>query len=141
MDPHEAPAWWAWRMFLLEEELPTKAHFGTRSQYLTDKDCKQHLETTGTAFTCSGFSPVKQNMPIWSVMCCQLWEDPSFLRLDTSCVRMLMIRSAMPFTSTSLRSQPRNHQSRAGTHQFPAYQESTPSTWKSLVPQEHGGCR
>uniref|UniRef100_A0A1L1S083 Uncharacterized protein n=1 Tax=Gallus gallus TaxID=9031 RepID=A0A1L1S083_CHICK len=22
-------------------------------------------------------------MPIWSVMCCQLWEDPSFLRLDT----------------------------------------------------------
>uniref|UniRef100_A0A663MMP3 Uncharacterized protein n=1 Tax=Athene cunicularia TaxID=194338 RepID=A0A663MMP3_ATHCN len=29
-------------------------------------------------------------MPIWSVMCCQLWEDPSFLRLDTT----------MPFTST-----------------------------------------
>uniref|UniRef100_A0A8B9M5P7 Uncharacterized protein n=1 Tax=Accipiter nisus TaxID=211598 RepID=A0A8B9M5P7_9AVES len=23
-------------------------------------------------------------MPIWSVMCCQLWEDPSFLRLDTT---------------------------------------------------------
>uniref|UniRef100_A0A8C5IEF6 Uncharacterized protein n=1 Tax=Junco hyemalis TaxID=40217 RepID=A0A8C5IEF6_JUNHY len=30
-------------------------------------------------------------MPIWSVMCCQLWEDPSFLRLDTT----------MPFTSIS----------------------------------------
>uniref|UniRef100_A0A672TN73 Uncharacterized protein n=1 Tax=Strigops habroptila TaxID=2489341 RepID=A0A672TN73_STRHB len=28
-------------------------------------------------------------MPIWSVICCQLWEDPSFLRLDTT----------MPFTS------------------------------------------
>uniref|UniRef100_A0A7N5JRW8 Uncharacterized protein n=1 Tax=Ailuropoda melanoleuca TaxID=9646 RepID=A0A7N5JRW8_AILME len=23
-------------------------------------------------------------MPIWSVMCCQLWEEPSFLRLETS---------------------------------------------------------
>uniref|UniRef100_A0A8V5GSU1 Uncharacterized protein n=1 Tax=Melopsittacus undulatus TaxID=13146 RepID=A0A8V5GSU1_MELUD len=23
-------------------------------------------------------------MPIWSVICCQLWEDPSFLRLDTT---------------------------------------------------------
>uniref|UniRef100_A0A674HN31 Uncharacterized protein n=1 Tax=Taeniopygia guttata TaxID=59729 RepID=A0A674HN31_TAEGU len=30
-------------------------------------------------------------MPIWSVMCCQLWEDPSFLRFDTT----------MPFTSIS----------------------------------------
>uniref|UniRef100_A0A669R091 Uncharacterized protein n=1 Tax=Phasianus colchicus TaxID=9054 RepID=A0A669R091_PHACC len=30
-------------------------------------------------------------MPIWSVMCCQLWEDPSFLRLDTT----------MLFTSTT----------------------------------------
>uniref|UniRef100_A0A452G850 Uncharacterized protein n=1 Tax=Capra hircus TaxID=9925 RepID=A0A452G850_CAPHI len=42
-------------------------------------------------------------MPIWSVMCCQLWEEPSFLRLDTSCVRMLMMRSAMPFTSCANR--------------------------------------
>ncbi|KAL4838709.1 hypothetical protein H8958_009488 [Nasalis larvatus] len=33
--------------------------------------------------TCSGFNPVKQNMPIWSVMCCQL----------------PMMSSAMPFTS------------------------------------------
>uniref|UniRef100_A0A7N4PUB2 Uncharacterized protein n=1 Tax=Sarcophilus harrisii TaxID=9305 RepID=A0A7N4PUB2_SARHA len=41
-------------------------------------------------------------MPIWSVMCCQLWVEPSFLRLDTSWVRMLMMRSAMPFTSCSL---------------------------------------
>uniref|UniRef100_A0A2K6M5P8 Uncharacterized protein n=2 Tax=Rhinopithecus TaxID=542827 RepID=A0A2K6M5P8_RHIBE len=23
-------------------------------------------------------------MPIWSVMCCQLWVEPSFLRLETS---------------------------------------------------------
>uniref|UniRef100_A0A8D0G1L2 Uncharacterized protein n=1 Tax=Sphenodon punctatus TaxID=8508 RepID=A0A8D0G1L2_SPHPU len=32
-------------------------------------------------------------MPIWSMMCCQLWEEPSFLRLDTSWSRMPMIRS------------------------------------------------
>nr|BAE21523.1 unnamed protein product [Mus musculus] len=38
-------------------------------------------------------------MPIWSVMCCQLWEEPSFFRLETSWVLMLMMRSAMPFTS------------------------------------------
>uniref|UniRef100_A0A8C9K7Y0 Uncharacterized protein n=1 Tax=Panthera tigris altaica TaxID=74533 RepID=A0A8C9K7Y0_PANTA len=25
-------------------------------------------------------------MPIWSVMCCQLWEEPSFLRLETMAV-------------------------------------------------------
>uniref|UniRef100_A0A8C8S5N6 Uncharacterized protein n=1 Tax=Pelusios castaneus TaxID=367368 RepID=A0A8C8S5N6_9SAUR len=41
-------------------------------------------------------------MPIWSVMCCQLWEEPSFLRLATSWVRMPMILSAIPFTSSSL---------------------------------------
>uniref|UniRef100_A0A803SLI5 Uncharacterized protein n=1 Tax=Anolis carolinensis TaxID=28377 RepID=A0A803SLI5_ANOCA len=41
-------------------------------------------------------------MPIWSVMCCQLWEEPSFFRLATSWVRMPMMRSAMPFTSVSL---------------------------------------
>uniref|UniRef100_A0A8C0HCT4 Uncharacterized protein n=1 Tax=Chelonoidis abingdonii TaxID=106734 RepID=A0A8C0HCT4_CHEAB len=41
-------------------------------------------------------------MPIWSVMCCQLWEEPSFLRLATSWLRMSMIRSAIPFTSSSL---------------------------------------
>uniref|UniRef100_A0A8C5Z671 Uncharacterized protein n=1 Tax=Marmota marmota marmota TaxID=9994 RepID=A0A8C5Z671_MARMA len=41
-------------------------------------------------------------MPIWSVMCCQLWEEPSFLRLETSWVRILMMRSAMPFTSCNL---------------------------------------
>uniref|UniRef100_A0A8C6RG57 Uncharacterized protein n=1 Tax=Nannospalax galili TaxID=1026970 RepID=A0A8C6RG57_NANGA len=42
-------------------------------------------------------------MPIWSVMCCQLWEEPSFLRLETSWVLMLMMRSAMPFTSCNLK--------------------------------------
>uniref|UniRef100_A0A8D0B9H9 Uncharacterized protein n=1 Tax=Salvator merianae TaxID=96440 RepID=A0A8D0B9H9_SALMN len=41
-------------------------------------------------------------MPIWSVMCCQLWEEPSFFRFATSWVRMPMMRSAMPFTSTNL---------------------------------------
>uniref|UniRef100_A0A5F9CZJ3 Uncharacterized protein n=1 Tax=Oryctolagus cuniculus TaxID=9986 RepID=A0A5F9CZJ3_RABIT len=41
-------------------------------------------------------------MPIWSVMCCQLWVEPSFLRLETSWVRMPMMRSAMPFTSCNL---------------------------------------
>ncbi|CAH7076590.1 unknown_gene_5196 [Phodopus roborovskii] len=41
-------------------------------------------------------------MPIWSVMCCQLWEDPSFFRLETNWVLMLMMRSAMPFTSCNL---------------------------------------
>uniref|UniRef100_A0A8C3SYZ2 Uncharacterized protein n=1 Tax=Chelydra serpentina TaxID=8475 RepID=A0A8C3SYZ2_CHESE len=41
-------------------------------------------------------------MPIWSMMCCQLWEEPSFLRLATSWLRMSMIRSAIPFTSSKL---------------------------------------
>uniref|UniRef100_A0A8D1BD45 Uncharacterized protein n=2 Tax=Sus scrofa TaxID=9823 RepID=A0A8D1BD45_PIG len=41
-------------------------------------------------------------MPIWSTMCCQLWEEPSFLRLETSWVLMLMMRSAMPLTSCNL---------------------------------------
>uniref|UniRef100_A0A8D2LE26 Uncharacterized protein n=1 Tax=Varanus komodoensis TaxID=61221 RepID=A0A8D2LE26_VARKO len=41
-------------------------------------------------------------MPIWSVMCCQLWEEPSFFRFATSWVRMPMMRSAIPLTSASL---------------------------------------
>lgn len=73
-----------WEDVSPQEDLPPWAHSGTSPLYFSDKYHKQHLETRGSVFTCSGFSPVKQNMPIWSVMCCQLWEDPSFLRLDTS---------------------------------------------------------
>ena len=29
--------------------------------------------------TWSGLSPVKQNIPIWSVMCDQLWDEPGKL--------------------------------------------------------------
>jgi hypothetical protein len=76
--------------------------------------------------TWSGERPEKQNMPIWSVMCFQLRFDPytsgshpkltnhnytytctqndahtrtSLARLATSFWRIVMIRSAMPFTS------------------------------------------
>lgn len=65
------------------------------------------LQRNRSPLTCSGFRPVKQNMPIWSTMCCQLWEEPSFLRLETSWVRMLMMRSAMPFTSCNLEKNPK----------------------------------
>ena len=64
LGPQDAPALRAWRMFLLEEQLLIRAHFGTCSQDIIDRDHNQHLETGGTVFTCSGFSPVKQNMPI-----------------------------------------------------------------------------
>lgn len=52
--------------------------------------------------TCSGFRPVKQNIPIWSMTCCQLWVEPSFFRPATSCSLILMMRLAMPCTSSSL---------------------------------------
>uniref|UniRef100_A0A8C9XQ98 Uncharacterized protein n=1 Tax=Sander lucioperca TaxID=283035 RepID=A0A8C9XQ98_SANLU len=42
--------------------------------------------------TCSGLRPVKQNIPIWSVTCCQLWVEPSFFRPATSSSLILMIR-------------------------------------------------
>lgn len=54
------------------------------------------------AETCSGLRPVKQNIPIWSVTCCQLWVEPSFFRPATSCSLILMMRLAMPCTSSSL---------------------------------------
>ena len=52
--------------------------------------------------TCCWFMPVKQNMPIWSVICDQSRCEPSFFRLSRSCVRTDMIRSAIPFTSCNL---------------------------------------
>jgi len=55
--------------------------------------------------TCSCLRPVKQNMPIWSMTCCQLLVEPSFCRPATSCSLILMIRLAMPWTSSSLATQ------------------------------------
>uniref|UniRef100_A0A4W6C187 Uncharacterized protein n=1 Tax=Lates calcarifer TaxID=8187 RepID=A0A4W6C187_LATCA len=52
--------------------------------------------------TCSGLRPVKQNIPIWSITCCQLWVEPSFFRPATSCSLILMMRLAIPWTSSSL---------------------------------------
>uniref|UniRef100_A0A3Q4BLT8 Uncharacterized protein n=1 Tax=Mola mola TaxID=94237 RepID=A0A3Q4BLT8_MOLML len=52
--------------------------------------------------TCSGLRPVKQNIPIWSMTCCQLWVEPSFFRPATSCSLILMMRLAIPWTSSSL---------------------------------------
>lgn len=49
--------------------------------------------------TCSGFSAVKQNMPVWPGMCCPLWEKSSFLRLETCRICMLMMQLAMTCTS------------------------------------------
>lgn len=51
--------------------------------------------------TCSGEMPEKQNMPICSVTCFQGSELPDFSRLVCSRVRMSMMRSAMPFTSSN----------------------------------------
>lgn len=53
--------------------------------------------------TWSGLSPVKQNMPIWSMMCCQLRLDPSLARPATSFSLIVMILSAIPFTSPNLK--------------------------------------
>ena len=52
--------------------------------------------------TCSGFSPVKQNMPIWSMTCFQFRVEPSFFRLATSSSLIVMMRLAIPCTSPSL---------------------------------------
>jgi hypothetical protein len=42
----------------------------------------EQAEVSGTPrkklyITCAGVIPVKQNMPIWSVMCCQFRTDPT----------------------------------------------------------------
>lgn len=52
--------------------------------------------------TCSGFSPVKQNMPIWSMTCFQFRVEPSFFRLATNSSLIVMMRLAIPCTSPSL---------------------------------------
>uniref|UniRef100_A0A8B9SF13 Uncharacterized protein n=1 Tax=Apteryx owenii TaxID=8824 RepID=A0A8B9SF13_APTOW len=41
-------------------------------------------------------------MPIWSVMCCQLWEDPSFLRLHISLLCALGVPSYHSFRRSGL---------------------------------------
>uniref|UniRef100_A0A672HYC9 Uncharacterized protein n=1 Tax=Salarias fasciatus TaxID=181472 RepID=A0A672HYC9_SALFA len=41
-------------------------------------------------------------MPIWSMTCCQLWVEPFFLSPATSCSLILMIRFAIPWTSSNL---------------------------------------
>merc|ERR1719315_723898 len=58
-------------------------------------------KTLVIAATCSGVMPVKQNIPIWSVMCCQLRVDPLLASPSLSCVLIVMILSAMVFTSTN----------------------------------------
>ncbi len=49
--------------------------------------------------TCSGLRPVKQNMPIWLVMCDQSFFEPHLARPSRSLVRIAPIRSAISFTS------------------------------------------
>lgn len=71
--------------------------------------------------TCSGLRPVKQNIPIWSMTCCQLWVEPSFFRPATSCSLILMMRSAMPCTSSSLW---------ANATGFRIHREQIISSWK-----------
>ena len=53
--------------------------------------------------TCSGFMPVKQNIPIWSVICSQLCVDPSRIKPSFNFLRIVIIRSAITLTSPSLK--------------------------------------
>ena len=53
--------------------------------------------------TCSGFMPVKQNIPIWSVICSQLCVDPSRINPSFNFLRIVIIRSAITLTSPSLK--------------------------------------
>uniref|UniRef100_A0A8C6VWP8 Uncharacterized protein n=1 Tax=Nothobranchius furzeri TaxID=105023 RepID=A0A8C6VWP8_NOTFU len=43
-------------------------------------------------------------IPIWSMTCCQLWEEPCFFKPATSCSLILMMRLAIPWTSSNLQS-------------------------------------
>ena len=54
----------------------------------------------GGRSTCGGVRPVKENMPIWLTTWSQPPGAPAALRLSSSFWRMLMMRSAMPFSST-----------------------------------------
>lgn len=51
--------------------------------------------------TCAGVRPVKQNIPIWSVMWFHGLVEPIFSKLPFNWARTLMIRSAMPLTSSN----------------------------------------
>jgi len=68
------------------------------ANYVQPVSCLQLL----MQHTWSTVSPVKQNMPIWSEICCQLCFEPSDFKLLTSWVRIEIIRSAIPFTSCNL---------------------------------------
>ena len=54
-------------------------------------------------FTCSGPIPVKQNIPIWLTMWSQFRFEPFLTNNSFSWVRIVIIRSAIPFTSISLK--------------------------------------
>ena len=54
-------------------------------------------------FTWSGFIPVKQNIPICSVICSQFRVEPSFINPSLSFCRIVIMRSAIPLTSSSLK--------------------------------------
>lgn len=51
--------------------------------------------------TCFGVMPVKQNIPIWSVMWSHGRDEPHLTRLFFSAVRTLIMRSAIPLTSVN----------------------------------------
>ena len=81
-------------------------HLENRTKYLVwvpqNNLLKQSAANINFVLTCCGFMPVKQNIPIWSVMWDQLRDDPSFFKFSLSWVRMEMIRSAIPLTSFNL---------------------------------------
>uniref|UniRef100_A0A3Q1GBA8 Uncharacterized protein n=1 Tax=Acanthochromis polyacanthus TaxID=80966 RepID=A0A3Q1GBA8_9TELE len=53
-------------------------------------------------------------IPIWSMTCCQLWEEPFFFRPAASCSLILMMRLAIPWTSSSLNKQTHGSRKRSG---------------------------
>ena len=86
-------------------------YFFNLKKYVLDQDCKdisihkiapkcRHIRIL---VTCSGFMPVKQNIPIWSVICSQLCVDPSRIKPSFNFLRIVIIRSAITLTSPSLK--------------------------------------
>lgn len=73
----------------------------------SERERREDREGDGAVPTWSGFRPVKQNMPIWSVMCCQFLLLPSLTNPSRSRVLMSIILSAIPLSSTSLEMKPR----------------------------------
>lgn len=52
--------------------------------------------------TCGWVSPVKQNIPIWSVIWLQSFWDPSRFKFSLNLLLTEIILSAIPFTSSNL---------------------------------------